>query len=57
MSNKVIRYYDKEKLTRRQMEEEIEREFPDYVKVTWFDAFENMKAVIELPRTRVHPGH
>lgn len=51
MSDKIIRYYDKEKFTRQQMEDEVEKEFPNFIKITWFDAFERMKAVIELPRS------
>ena len=51
MNDKVIRYYDKEKLTRQQMEDEVEKEFPNFIKITWFDAFEWMEAAIELPQT------
>lgn len=47
-----IRYYDKEKMTKQAMEAEVDREFPDAVRITWFDAFERMKAVIVLPSRR-----
>lgn len=43
-----IRYFDKEKFTRQQAEEAVDREFPNAVSVTWHDAFERRKAVIIL---------